>query len=379
MRVSVKKYEGVFFRERKELFNGRPDRTYEFCWQEAGRKCWRTAGRLSRGVTAADAAKARLEALSGRALAGAGQDLSVAGVVQAWLAGAAPDKSSRCHARTLIRDLGGTRLADLTVGRLDDYKRQLLGERGLAESTARHVLVALASAINHAIRHGLWAGFNPVSRAAGFRMPRPDNKGERWLRPGEAERLLSALRASSPLWHDMALVSLHSGLRLTELYRLRVGDVDAGSMTAIVCGKGGRREPVALTQEAFGAIAGRGGGPGELVFRTGTGKRPDKSVPFARAVELLGLNEGVTDRRQRVWFHTLRHTFASWLVQGGVDLYTVQHLMRHRSPQMTQRYAHLDPARLRAPLEVIRRAMAGVPGAEQAPAPAKPPRSRRRP
>ena len=45
----------------------------------------------------------------------------------------------------------------------------------------------------------------------------------------------------------------------------------------------------------------------------------------------------------KVVFHTLRHTFASWLVQAGVPLYTVQRIMGHKTIVMTQRYAHLAP------------------------------------
>jgi integrase len=362
MRISVKRYSGVFYRELKELYNGRPDRSYEICWQDGGRKRWKTIGRLSQGVTAAIAFQAWLDIMSGKTLVPTVQSVTVAEVIQNWLAQADHDKSLKSHARSLIKDLGNITMRDLTVGRLDEYKQHLLKIRCLAASTVRHLLISLASSINHAVRHGLWVGVNPLSKVAGFKMPQPDNKGERWLRPDEADRLLSSLRVSSPLWHDLSLTSLHTGLRLTELYKLRVRDVDAVSMTAFVTAKGGRREAVALTQEALEVILRRGGEPGDLVFRGRTGKRPDKSVPFSQAVELLGFNNGVTDRRHRVWFHTLRHTFASWLVQGGVDLYTVQHLLRHRSPQMTQRYAHLDPTRFRAQLEVIRQTMAYVPG-----------------
>jgi integrase len=362
MRISVKRYSGVFYRELKELYNGRPDRSYEICWQDGGRKRWKTIGRLSKGVTAAIAFQAWLDTMSGKTLVPTVQSVTVAEVIQNWLAQTDHDKSLKSHARSLIKDLGSITTRDLTVGRLDEYKQHLLKIRCLAASTVRHLLISLDSSINHAVRHGRWVGVNPLAKVAGFKMPQPDNKGERWLRPDEADRLLSALRVSSPLWHDLSLTSLHTGLRLTELYKLRVRDVDAVSMTAFVTAKGGRREAVALTQEALEVILRRGGEPGDLVFRGRTGKRPDKSVPFSQAVELLGFNDGVTDRRHRVWFHTLRHTFASWLVQGGVDLYTVQHLLRHRSPQMTQRYAHLDPTRFRAQLEVIRQTMADVTG-----------------
>jgi integrase len=357
MRISVKKFEGVFYRERKELFNGRPDKTFEICWNEAGRKRWKTIGRLSRGVTAEAARLARMEILSGKTTVPADQGLTVAEVLADWRAARTrPTPSVKSSVKRLTADLGQVRLRDLSLARLDGYK-QALRRQGLADSSIGFMLTWLGAAVNQAIRHGRWAGFNPLSRAAGFRMPVPDNKGERWLRPDEADRLLAALKVSSPTWHDLALVSLHTGARLGELYRLRAGDVSAESSTAILQGKSGRREPVSLTPEALEAILTRGKRPGELVFGGSGGKAPRDARPFMAAVDLLGLNEGVTDRRHRVWFHTLRHTFASWLVQGGTDLYTVQRLLRHASPDMTQRYAHLDPGRLRAPLEIIRQAL----------------------
>jgi site-specific recombinase XerD len=56
----------------------------------------------------------------------------------------------------------------------------------------------------------------------------------------------------------------------------------------------------------------------------------------------------VTDPRQKVVFHTLRHTFASWLVETGTDLYVVQKLMGHASFEMVQRYSHLGENALQA-------------------------------
>ena len=72
------------------------------------------------------------------------------------------------------------------------------------------------------------------------------------------------------------------------------------------------------------------------------------SYSFEQAVKEIGLNDGVSDRRRKVVFHTLRHTFASWLVQMGTPLYTVSRLLGHSDLKMTMRYAHLAPETQRA-------------------------------
>ena len=72
------------------------------------------------------------------------------------------------------------------------------------------------------------------------------------------------------------------------------------------------------------------------------------SDSFGRAVDKLKLNEGVTDRRQRLTFHLLRHSFASWLAMGGVDLYHVKELLGHSDLKLTERYSHLSESVLKA-------------------------------
>ena len=74
---------------------------------------------------------------------------------------------------------------------------------------------------------------------------------------------------------------------------------------------------------------------------------------FRDTVSDLGFNEGITDRRDKVVFHTLRHTYASWLVQNGIDLYTVMRLMGHSTIAMTERYAHLAPNNLKNAVKTL--------------------------
>jgi len=74
---------------------------------------------------------------------------------------------------------------------------------------------------------------------------------------------------------------------------------------------------------------------------------------FQIVADAIGMNNGVTDRRQKLVFHSLRHTYASWLVEQGVDLYTVKELMGHGTLAMTERYSHLAPDTLRRAVKTL--------------------------
>ena len=86
--------------------------------------------------------------------------------------------------------------------------------------------------------------------------------------------------------------------------------------------------------------------PADLVFTTAKGLqiRPN-ALPhtFTKAVNILGLNDGITDPRFKVVIHTLRRTFCSWLASQNVPLYTIGKLVGHTSLRSTQRYAKLSP------------------------------------
>jgi len=92
--------------------------------------------------------------------------------------------------------------------------------------------------------------------------------------------------------------------------------------------------------------------PSALVFPDQNGKLMTRISPtFQRAVNTLKLNQGIKDRRYKVCFHTLRHTFASWLIEDGVDPYVVKELLGHSDFKMTERYTHLGQNILRRALD----------------------------
>jgi site-specific recombinase XerD len=108
------------------------------------------------------------------------------------------------------------------------------------------------------------------------------------------------------------------------------------------------------------------GKAGNFVFQN-TGKKErigEISDTFKRAVNKLKLNESIDDSRLKVVFHTCRHSFASWLVADGADLFTVRELLGHKSIAMTERYSHLSPGTLRKAVKSMETAIQPKQGAD---------------
>ena len=98
------------------------------------------------------------------------------------------------------------------------------------------------------------------------------------------------------------------------------------------------------------------GKPSDYVFQGRKGKMDRISVTFARTIEGLKLNEGIDDPQLQICFHSCRHSYASWMIEQGADLYTVQKLLGHKTNIMTQRYAHLSENRLKDAVKALGKA-----------------------
>lgn len=154
----------------------------------------------------------------------------------------------------------------------------------------------------------------------------------------------------------MAILSLQCGLRAGEIFKLTWADIDLDRrMVAIKDPKSGRSRFAHMTETVKKMLLSREiGSPGQLLYPNPDGS-PRRELPqsFEDTVATLSFNDGRADRRDRVVFHSLRHTYASWLVQNGVDLYTVKELMGHSVIQMTERYAHLAPENTRQAVKIL--------------------------
>jgi len=248
--------------------------------------------------------------------------------------------------------IGDVPLQGIGVDHLEQIKSAMVKKKKAAASI-RYALAVVRQTLNYAIKMKGYSINNPVQRVA---KPKADNKRVRYLTEKEAGALLAALKVKSQKVHDITLLSLHCGLRFGEIASLTWADVDLKSGTLFLRDtKGGRNRHAFMTDEVKKMFRATPRGENDaLVFPGRNGKKIESiSKSFDKVVTKQGLNNNVKDRRQRVVFHTCRHSYASWLVQKGVDLYTVQKLLGHASITQTERYSHLAEGNLQAAAKML--------------------------
>jgi len=252
--------------------------------------------------------------------------------------------------------LGDMKLRDLRPLHLEKIKRDML-KKGKSPRRIQYVLAISRQVWNTARNQNLVSGDWP---GRGVKIPKIDNRRMRFLTPQESEDLLSELKNRSQQTHDITLISLDCGLRFGEIVKLQCGHVDIeGGIIMVVDPKGTKNRAAFMTarvKEMFQSIP--MGNKTDLVFKDTNGQPIKKiSKTFSRAVDHLGLNAGVEDRRYRVVYHTVRHSFASNLISNGADLYVVSQLLGHADVTMAARYSHLGAGSLRRAVEAMEEGM----------------------
>ncbi|MBA3778989.1 MAG: tyrosine-type recombinase/integrase [Chloroflexi bacterium] len=193
---------------------------------------------------------------------------------------------------------------------------------------------------------GNWCAAEEIAAAAGFRALRRPKVPRRLITPFSDPELRSLLALADERERALALVFLDTGLRLSELASLRVGDVRPDG-TLHVLGKGAKERIVPIGTTARRALirylATRGGvGPADPLF---TSRRHSRLTArgVQQAVARLGRRAGVGTRCSP---HTFRHTFArGYLVNGG-DVFSLQQILGHTTLDMVRRYVTLSEADL---------------------------------
>jgi integrase/recombinase XerD len=225
-----------------------------------------------------------------------------------------------------------------------------LHERGLSQASQARHLAALRGLHRFASAEGL-CPMDPSESVGAHRGSRPLPN---FLGVGEVDRLLLQPDAKTPHGaRDKAMLELlyASGLRVSELVALPLGAVDARMGIVRVRGKGGKERVVPVGERAREALASYlevarprllGKRPSRDLFVTPRGGKMTRQG-FWKLLARMARSAGIL---ARVTPHTLRHSFATHLLEGGADLRVVQAMLGHADIATTQIYTHVDRRRM---------------------------------
>ena len=223
-----------------------------------------------------------------------------------------------------------------------------LTELGYARHSVSRKLSTLRTFLKWMSSKGIIEG-DPLPKRGIMRVPK---RLPRFLSQEQAERLMDAPDATKPTGlRDQALLEViyGAGLRVSEASNLRVTDLNLSTREIRVRGKGSKERVVLIGETAKGALA--------LYLRDGRPKLAGKGSGMTLFLNRFGgrlSQRSIQEKVRRysvkaalpsgVHTHTLRHSYATHLLEGGADLRVVQELMGHASPATTQIYTHVTNA-----------------------------------
>jgi integrase len=291
--------------------------------------------------------------------------------------------------RSQFLDLFGAKpLTEITPFAIERWRTaRLKGADAVTKATANRDLAALKACLSKAVQWGILAD-HPLRSV---KLSKEDRGGVvRYLTPEEDARLRAALtrrddhrralRASANEWRrsrgypllpdygiftdhltPFVLLALNTGCRRGELFNLRWRDVDLVAGVLTVRGEGvksGRTRHIPLSDEAKRVLCDWPPQAGDLVFPAEDGDR-------LTSLKTAWLKLTADAKLENFRLHDLRHSFASNLVQRGVDLNTVRELLGHSDFSLTLRYAHWAAENKAAAVAKLNSPSVTVPGVQQ--------------
>lgn len=250
------------------------------------------------------------------------------------------DEVSLSH---LLPFFGDQTLGGVTPGLISQYKSRRLKE-GAKPATLNRELSLMKHSFNLALKEWDWVKENPCCRV---KMERENNERERVLGYDEEERLLEAC----PQWlREIIIFGIDTGAREGEILGLTSKSIDPfRRVVTILQSKTGQYKTIPFTSRVFEILKNKikvRHLHQDLIFLSENGTKITASNlgrAFRKALKKVSIED--------FKFHDLRHSYASRLVQTGIDPYTIQRLLGHKDPKMVQRYAHHSVESLRNAVE----------------------------
>ena len=250
----------------------------------------------------------------------------------------------------LQKRIGGKTPKELTALEVQRIKKQVEDAK-LSKSSIWHVLELIRRMSNFAEKQGLAGGLS-----FRLKLDKVNNEKTENLTPAQLSGLHKILSEESTLGNTAALMIrlvLATGMRRGELFGLQWRDIEDDHIV-LREPKGGVNVRIPINSTVQLIL--------ELIPRTGSdfifpGKKGKQRVDAKKALETIKRKAGLP-KDFRI-LHGCRHVFASTGVSNGIDLYTMQHLLTHKSAAMTQRYAHLADDYLRRASERTAAILAG--------------------
>ena len=365
------RFDGVYQRaSRTKKYEGKPDVTYSIDYYDphSGKRIRKSIGSRSGGITAEYANSVRQSLIS------TAKKEVIEGVVPqsfkniptleaAWLKYKADwmeanEKSrtyqdTHCYEKHIqTREINNRPLNRISVVDLDRLVQEKRAA-GYAPHTIIGILGLIRRIMNKTMKWKMWRGPSPFHE---FTMPQSDNERTRYLSEDDLQKVFAKLREKNHRIWLMALIALQCGLRFGDIAQLEVRDINFDDGTIFIRKPKNRRSRyVAMTQTVRESLQDwLQDSQSHLVFPSKANKPFfNTGDVFRNVIAELGLNDNAKENKDRLVFHSLRHTFASHLAKQGYSEMMLAKLLGHRSTVMTRRYTHLMPGTQKAAAEEL--------------------------
>ena len=344
------KYPGVFYREAKQIGGKGSEKVYYIVFKKNGKVIEEKAGRqFADDMTEVRAAGIRAERVEGKRLSRKeirqqeeARKIAESGrwtIDRLWgeyktgrLKNKAFSTDEGRYKKYLKPVFGFKEPKDLAP--LDTERLRIRLLKKLSPQTVKHVLNLLTWIINYGVNNNLCNGIS-------FKIKKPsiNNIKTEDLTPDQLSRLIKAIEKDThPHAGPMMKLALFTGIRRGELFRLKWSHInfDRGFIS-LKDPKGGPDQSIPLNDASRALLENHPRTNSHFVF---PGRGGGKRTNITQAVNEIKKKAGLPKDFRPL--HGLRHVYASMLASSGqVDMYTLQKLLTHKSPLMTQRYAHL--------------------------------------